>query len=85
MQQTTQIEIELSETVAYSRAGERINGFCSSCESMADMASPHLAAILTQTTEREIYRLVEAGRIHFTETDRVTVCLKSLADLTGEI
>lgn len=85
MQQKTQIEIELSETIAYSRAGERVKDFCGSCQRVADMASPQLAAILSQTTEREIYRLVEDGQIHFTETDRVTVCLKSLADLKGEI
>jgi hypothetical protein len=42
------------------------------------MATPHVGAILAELTEREIYRLVEIGDVHFVETDRVLVCLNSL-------
>ncbi len=85
MQETTEIEIELSETIAYSRPGERFESYCPACKTLAEMAAPHVAAILTNTTEREIYRFVETGQVHFVETDRVLVCLKSLADIKGEI
>ena len=79
MKQKTEIEIELSETVAYSRRSERFETFCPECKSLVEMSSPQVAAILTRTTEREIYRLVETGKVHFVETDRVLVCLKSLS------
>ena len=50
-------------------------------QSLVEMAAPLVAAILTHTTEREIYRLVETGKIHFVETDRVLICLKSLTKI----
>ncbi len=85
MQQTTEIEIELTETIAYSRPDERFEIFCSECKQMVEMAAPHVAAIVTHTTEREIYRLVETGQVHFVEAGRVLVCLNSLTELKGEI
>ena len=78
MKHKTKIEIELHETVAYSRRSERFEAFCPECKSMVEMAAPAVAAVLTKITEREIYRLVETGNVHFIETDRVSVCLKSL-------
>ncbi len=78
MNDKTNIEIELNETVAYSRRSERFESFCPQCKSMVEMAAAPVAAILTHTTEREIYRLVETSKVHFVETDRVLVCLQSL-------
>jgi len=85
MTQKTEIEIEVSETVAYRRRSERFENYCPTCKSMSEMATPQIAAVLSHTTEREIYRMVETGDIHFVETDRVLVCLKSFAELKGEI
>jgi hypothetical protein len=81
MNQKTEIEIELNETVAYSRRSERFEAFCPECKSLVEMAAPPIAAVLTHTTEREIYRLVETGKVHFIETDRVLICLNSLPNL----
>jgi hypothetical protein len=78
MKDKTTIEIELSETVAYSRRSERFESFCPGCRAMVEMTTPQVAAISMHVTEREIYRLVETGDIHFVETDRVLVCLRSL-------
>ena len=80
MRKKTEIEIEISETVAYSRGSERFEGFCPVCKSLVEMAAPQVAAIIWHKTEREIYRLVESGRVHFVETDRVLVCMRSLSD-----
>lgn len=80
MEQKTEIEIELSETIAYSKRRERFEAYCPSCEALIEMATPHIAAILTHSTEREIFSLVEAGKIHFVETDGVLICLSSLID-----
>ncbi len=78
MTQKTEIEIEMSETVAYRRRGDRFETFCPTCKCMSDMATPQVAAVLTRVSEREIYKLVETGSVHFVETDRVLVCLNSL-------
>ena len=85
MQQTTEIEFEFSETIAYSRPDERIKSFCPECNQWVEMAAPHVAAVLTHTTEREIYRLLEKGHIHFVEAGRVMVCVQSLSEKKGEI
>jgi hypothetical protein len=78
MTKKTEIEIEMSETVAYSSRSERFEAYCPKCESLVEMTIPPVAAVLTHTTEREIYRLVETGDVHFAETDRVLLCLNSL-------
>jgi hypothetical protein len=80
MKQKTEIEIELNETVVYSRRSERFETFCPECKSLVEMAAAPVAAILMQVSEREIYRLVESGAVHFVETDRVLICLKSFAE-----
>jgi hypothetical protein len=74
----TEIEIEMSETVAYSSRSERLENFCPTCRCMTEMASTQVSAVLGQTSERELYRLVETGEVHFVETDRVLICLNSL-------
>ena len=80
MNHKTEIEIEMSETVAYSRPSERFENFCPACKSLVEMATPQVAAILTHSNEREIYRLVEMDKVHFVETDRTFVCLNSLTE-----
>ena len=84
MKQKTKIEIEFSETVAYSKREERFEAFCLQCKSLVEMTTPQVAAILTRTTEREIYCFVETNKVHFVETDRVLVCLKSLTEKLKE-
>ena len=84
MKHKTEIEIEMSETVAYSRREDRFENFCPTCKRMSEMATPQIAAVLTHTTEREIYRLVETGNVHFVETDRVLICLSSLPTVQTE-
>ena len=78
MKQKTEIEFELTETVTYSRRSERFETFCPQCKTLVEMATPQVAAILTKSNEREIYRLIETGNVHFVETDIVLVCLNSL-------
>jgi hypothetical protein len=80
MAKKTEIEIEMSETVAYSSRSERFEAYCGQCGSLVEMVTPPVAAILAKTTEREIYRLIEANEIHFVESQRVIVCLTSLEE-----
>ncbi len=78
MKHKTEIEIEMSERIVFSRRTERFESFCPQCQSNVEMASPQIAAILTHTTERGVYRLIEAGTVHFVEAARVFVCIRSL-------
>jgi hypothetical protein len=80
MNRKTEIEIELEETVVYRRPNERFETFCLECQALVEMAAVPLAAVLMHMTEREIYRLVETGEVHYVETDRVLICLKSFDD-----
>lgn len=38
------------------------------------MLSPPVLSVVTGSTEREIFRLVEAGLIHFVEAKRIYAC-----------
>lgn len=80
MTQRTEIEFELNETIAYSSKNERTVGFCPRCESVVEMAVPHVASILAKVSEREIYRRIVDNEVHVVETDRLLVCLNSLTD-----
>jgi hypothetical protein len=42
------------------------------------MITPPNAAALSGFSEREIFRLIENGRLHFVEAERVYVCRDSL-------
>lgn len=41
--------------------------------------------MLADSTERESYRLVESGEIHFIETDRILICLNSLTEFNNNV
>ena len=84
MNQKTEIEIVFNETIAYSKRQERFEAFCPECKSPVEMTTPQIAAILTRSTERGVYRFIETGKVHFVETDRVLICLKSLTETLSE-
>ena len=53
--------------------------WCGECETPIALIAPELAATLCFHTTRAIYRLVEAGRVHFIDgPDGVMVCPASL-------
>ena len=51
---------------------------------MSEMATPQMAGVLTDISEREVFRLIEAGEIHFIENARVLICVDSLRQLKGD-
>ena len=55
--------------------------WCDRCQAETVMLAPDEAAALLQITTREIFRLTEAGEIHYseTETGALLVCRKSCA------
>ena len=84
MKQNATITFELEETVVLKQGGKILPDFCPKCRANADMISPDVLALLARSSEREIFRLIEAGLVHFIEPDRVLACAScyrgSLAD-----
>lgn len=68
MKDKTEIVIRTrSRTVIRSR-GRPVRRWCAFCRKESPMLSPNEAACFFRTTAREIFRLAEAGEIHFHET-----------------
>ena len=75
---TTRITIQTERFVVMSRGPHRI---CVECGNEAHMVTIDEAALLTSVNQREIYRRVETGEIHFMETatGALLVCFNSLS------
>lgn len=82
MKQKTEITFEVEETIILRQAAETLTAFCPECQSLVEMLAPQHAAELAGLSEREIFRLIENGRLHFTEAERIFVCLNSLTNDT---
>lgn len=78
MKQKTEITFEVEETIILRQSETRLEAFCPLCQALVEMLTPQLAAAVSKTTIREIFRLIESGRLHFMETDEIRVCLNSL-------
>jgi len=73
-----EITFETEETVVL-REGAKVSiEFCPYCDRDVLMATPHAAAFLSGLGERHIFRMLEANLLHFTENDRVMICLESV-------
>ena len=82
MKQKTEITFEIEERIILRASGERFQAFCPACRAIVEMFTPLVLAGLSGFTEREIFRLIEAGKVHFVEAERVFVCRNSLANKT---
>ena len=80
MKQKTEITFEVEETIILRQSRNRLEAFCPQCQALVEMITPQLAAAVSKTTIREIFRLIESGRLHFMETDEIRVCLNSLSN-----
>ena len=75
----TEINLEFQEAITIRTPGDLITE-CPRCGKQVRMVPANEAAIIAASTAREIYRLVEAGSIHFIEDQAglLYVCLESL-------
>lgn len=64
--------------------GRRAEGWCGACRARVPMLGAEEAAALSGLGQRAIFRLVEVGRLHFTEdpAGALLVCLNSLLNET---
>ena len=77
--QRTEITIETDRVII--RGWGTAAGWCERCVAAAPMVTPEHAAKLSGATPRSIYRQIENGELHFTETARgvLLVCRNSLS------
>ena len=74
MKQKAQITFEEQETLIARQSDNCLMGFCPRCAARVQLITPEILALLTGGTEREIFRLLEAGKIYFFEARRLYAC-----------
>ena len=80
-----EITFETEETVVL-REGSKVSiDDCPGCGRRSLMVTPQAAAFLSDASERDIFRWLELNLLHFTEKDRVMICLDSLKLIEKEI
>jgi hypothetical protein len=77
-----EINLEVEEAIAI-RTPRVLSADCRWCLRRERMIAANEAAVLARLSVRELFRLVEAGRLHFTEDacGLLYVCAASLQDL----
>lgn len=85
MNQRAEITFEKEETVLLRQSSATRSDFCPFCKAVSVMATPEALTLISGVTEREIFRLIEAGEIHFYEGPKVYVCLNSLAAIKEKL
>jgi hypothetical protein len=75
-----EITVEKHRLLVLSRRNRSVEAWCKTCNEQVQMVTPDQAAQLYQVSTRTIYRRIETGRLHFTETERgfSLICLQSL-------
>ena len=81
----TEISLEIDEAIAI-RTDRVAIAHCSGCRTQMRMIAANDAALLAKLRARDLYRLVEAGRLHFTEDTNglLFICYESLRQLARE-
>jgi len=76
----TKLVVETERMLIVRGHHTEMNNRCDRCGAEAKLVSPELAATLTGLSRRAVYRLIESGQVHFTESSQalVSICLQSL-------
>lgn len=77
-----EITFERERLLVVSRRRVSVTAWCEGCGRRALLTTPEGAAELSGLTARAVYRRVEEGSVHFTETadGMLLVCLDSLPE-----
>ena len=78
MKQRAEIVFEKEETIILRKSSELTESFCPMCKAVVPMATPEAVSLICMVGEREIFRKIEVGEVHFIEGPKVYVCLRSL-------
>lgn len=74
MKQKAEITFEEQETVILRQRDSYLVEFCPLCQVTVRLVTPEIMAALVAVSQREIFRLIEEGQIHFVETNRIYAC-----------
>ena len=78
MKRKIEITLETENTIILRQVEKKFMAFCPQCEALVEMITPPVAAAFFNLSEREIFRHIENGRLHFVEAERIFVCQDSL-------
>ena len=83
----TEWSVEIDDVFVVRRLGRSVEGWCQGCGQVATLITPEDASVLTALETRAIYRLVEAGEIHWADGpgNLLLVCLDSLLEKASHI
>jgi hypothetical protein len=78
LKRRTEITVETQRLIVLRR--HTVNAWCATCGERAPSVTPSDAARLLGVSTRDIYRRIEAGEVHFTETtsEELLICSRSL-------
>jgi hypothetical protein len=73
--------VEQDEIILVRRRRGAVRMWCKQCGEQVSMLRVEDARTVGETTSRTIYRWIEAGKLHFAESDEglVLICAQSLA------
>jgi excisionase family DNA binding protein len=76
----TKVTVEIERSLVIRKRGRAVQAWCAECGDEVAMVTPEEAACAADVSTRTIYRWVEAGKLHFTETREgfLLVCRNSL-------
>lgn len=85
MKRKAEITFEEQETVILRQSDSYLSDYCPRCQATVRLLAPEILAILVPISEREVFRLIELGQIHFVETKRIYVCPGCVVQIGGSI
>jgi hypothetical protein len=82
MKKTTKLTIETERIFVIRKGRVERRGMCEACQEIVSLVTVDESAALLRVSPRAIYRQVEGGCVHFTETadGALLICLNSLRD-----
>lgn len=77
MKRKMKITLELEEVTFFKvRTSQKV--FCDYCGERVEILTIENAALILNLSKLQISRLIESGKVHFSESDRIYLCRKSL-------
>ena len=82
----TEVVVQTHQVTTVHLTRQSICAWCGACRAAVLMLTPDEAAAVALCTGRDIYRRVDAGELHYLETDdgALLICVNSLGGTTLE-
>jgi hypothetical protein len=82
----TECSVEIDDVFVVKRLGRSTEAWCAGCSCAKTHVTPEDAAMLTGTATRAVYRLIEAGEIHWADGpgNLLLICVDSMLEKKGQ-